>query len=107
MSTAMSRPVAPEGQRYGFASPAAEDFPQIIVLENTTICNLRCVHCPQGQGYTELPDYHAAYLEWDLFKKAIDEIAEHKITLLRYSPEGEALIHPQFLDQVRYTKEKG
>jgi MoaA/NifB/PqqE/SkfB family radical SAM enzyme len=92
---------------YGFQSTDAEQFPSIIVLENTTVCNLRCIHCPQGQGYPERPDYHAVYMDWDVYTKAIDEIAEHKITLLRYSPAGEALIHPQFLDQVAYAKNKG
>lgn len=93
--------------KYGFQSPEAVEFPQIIVLENTTVCNLRCIHCPQGQGYPDHPDYHALYMEWDVYKKAVDEIAEHKITLLRFSPSGEALIHPQFLDQVAYAKARG
>ena len=74
--------------KYGFQSEAHEDFPSIIILENTTVCNLRCIHCPQGQGYPEREDYHAVYMDWDVYKKAIDEIAQHKITLLRYSPAG-------------------
>ncbi len=92
---------------YDFASAAARDFPSIITLENTNVCNLRCVHCPQGQGYPDRPDYHATYMNWDVYTKAIDEIAQHQITLLRYSPDGEALIHPQFLDQTAYAKAKG
>jgi len=48
----------PSGIRYGFQSPEAAAFPSIIVLENTTVCNLRCIHCPQGQGYPEREDYH-------------------------------------------------
>jgi MoaA/NifB/PqqE/SkfB family radical SAM enzyme len=93
--------------KYGFQTPDAQAFPSIIILENTTVCNLRCIHCPQGQGYPEHPEYHALYMDWDIYKKAIDEIAENKITVLRYTPSGEALIHPQFLDQVAYAKEKG
>lgn len=94
-------------QQYGYQSAEAIDFPPIIILENTTVCNLRCIHCPQGQGYPEREDYRAVYMPWDVYTKAIDEISKHKITLLRYSPAGEALIHPQFIDQVRYAKEKG
>jgi len=93
--------------KYGFTIEGSEEFPPMIVLENTTVCNLRCIHCPQGQGYPEREDYKAVYMPWDVYTKAIDEIAQHKITLLRYSPAGEALIHPQFIDQVRYAKEKG
>src|SRR5215831_11251441 len=99
--------IAPAGGAYGFQSAEAQDFPQIIVLENTTVCNLRCIHCPQGQGYPERDDYHAVYMPWATYTAAIDEIAQHRIILLRYSPAGEALIHPQFIDQVRYALEKG
>lgn len=94
-------------QKFGFADQAAASFPQTIVLETTNVCNLRCIHCPQGQGYPERPDYVAAYMDWDVYTKAIDEIAQHKISLLRFSPAGEALVHPQFLDQMAYAKAKG
>jgi pyruvate-formate lyase-activating enzyme len=99
----MSRPLPV----YDFATPAAKEFPSIITLENTNVCNLRCVHCPQGQGFPDRPDFHATYMSWDVYTKAIDEIAQYPITLLRYSPDGEALIHPQFLDQTAYAKAKG
>ncbi len=93
--------------RHGFQSPSAQEFPPIIVLETTTVCNLKCVHCYHGQGYTEHPDYHAVFMEWDIFKKAMDEVAANKITVMRISPAGEALLHPQFLDQLAYIKELG
>jgi MoaA/NifB/PqqE/SkfB family radical SAM enzyme len=92
---------------YDFPSPAARAFPSMIILENTTVCNLRCIHCPQGQGYPDHPDYKAEYMAWDVYTRCIDEIAANEITLLRYGPAGEALIHPQFVDQVRYAKDKG
>ena len=93
--------------RYGFQSPEAAVFPPIIVLENTNVCNLRCIHCPQAHGYPERQDFYAHYMDWEIYKKAIDEIAEHKINHLRFSPAGEALIHPQILDQLAYAKAKG
>ncbi len=105
MSNQVDTPMA--ASRYGFQSAGAQAFPPLIVLENTTVCNLRCIHCPQGQGYPEHPDYKAQYMDWDVYTKAIDEIARHEITLLRFSPSGEALIHPQILDQVAYAKAKG
>lgn len=92
---------------HDFADEQARSFPQIIVLENTTVCNLRCVHCAVGNGYPERDDYVPIYMEWEHYTKAIDEIAKHKINHLRYSPAGEALIHPQFLDQVAYAKNAG
>jgi MoaA/NifB/PqqE/SkfB family radical SAM enzyme len=46
-------------------------------------------------------------MDWEIYKKAIDEIAENKIDLLRFAPAGEALMHRQFLDQIAYAKGKG
>lgn len=92
---------------YDFESPTARQFPQIIALETTNVCNLRCIHCPQSQGYTKHPHYKPSFMEWDVYKKVIDEISDHKITVLRIAPAGEALVHPQFLDQMAYAKAKG
>jgi uncharacterized radical SAM superfamily Fe-S cluster-containing enzyme len=92
---------------YGFADEKARAFPQTIVVETTNVCNLRCIHCPQGQGFPDAPEYRAHYMPWDLYRKMIDEIAQYQITLLRISPAGEALVHPQFLDQIAYAKSKG
>ncbi len=92
---------------YGFEDSHARAFPQTIVVETTNVCNLRCIHCPQGQGLPECPHYRPEYMSWDVFKKMIDEISQHKITLMRISPAGEALVHPQFLDQIAYAKGKG
>lgn len=91
----------------GFQSAAAREFPPIVILNNTSVCNLRCVHCPQGQGYTDRPDYEATYMAWDIFTKAMDEIAENEITMLRFASDGEPLIHPEGLDQIAYAKMKG
>jgi MoaA/NifB/PqqE/SkfB family radical SAM enzyme len=92
--------------KYGFQSKDAEEFPPIIVLENTTVCNLKCIHCAHGHGYTERPEYHASFMKWDLYKKIIDEISENKFSFLRMSPAGEALLHPELIDQVAYAKQK-
>jgi len=92
---------------FGFQTEKAKIFPPIIVLETTNVCNLRCIHCPQGQGYPTSPGYRATYMPWETYKKTIDEIALYDIDLLRFAPAGEALVHPQFLDQIKYAKSKG
>jgi uncharacterized radical SAM superfamily Fe-S cluster-containing enzyme len=102
--SAEPRAVKPQ---YDFADEDARAFPQTIVLETTNVCNLRCIHCPQGQGYPDTPHYKATYMPWDQYKTVIDEIAKYKISLLRLSPAGEALVHPQFLDQIAYAKQMG
>lgn len=90
-----------------FPNNQSKEFPMLIVLENTNVCNLRCIHCPIGQGWTETEHYKPTYLKWEIFKKIIDEISENHITQLIFSPEGENFVHPQFIDQLNYCKEKG
>ncbi len=96
-----------DGVTFGFQTEDAKSFPPIVVLETTNVCNLRCIHCPQGNGYPDSPDYRPHYMSWETYTKVIDEIAENKVELVRFAPAGEALVHPQFLDQIAYAKSKG
>jgi len=93
--------------KYDFENSSSKKFPMLIVLENTNVCNLRCIHCPIGQGWTETPHYKPSYMSWNIYKKIIDEISQHTITQLIFSPEGENLVHPEFIDQLIYAKEMG
>ena len=45
-------------------------------------------------------------MKWNTYKKVIDEISEYEIQQLIFSPEGENLVHPQFIDQLNYAKRK-
>ena len=92
--------------KYDFKSNSEKKFPMLIVLENTNVCNLRCIHCPIGNGWTETPHYKPTYMKWNTYKKVIDEISEYEIQQLIFSPEGENLVHPQFIDQLNYAKRK-
>lgn len=89
---------------YTFNSSESKKFPELIVLENTNVCNLRCIHCPIGNGWTETPHYRPQYMMWHVYKKIIDEISKFKIQQLIFSPEGENLVHPEFIDQLNYAK---
>lgn len=93
--------------KYDFKSDLEKKFPMLVVLENTNVCNLRCIHCPIGNGWTETPHYKPKYMKWEIFKKIVDEIANYNIQQLIFSPEGENLVHPEFIDQLNYSKERG
>ena len=92
---------------YNFKSDQEKEFPMLIVLENTNVCNLRCIHCPIGNGWTETPHYKPTYMKWKTYKMIIDEISKYQIQQLIFSPEGENLVHPQFIDQLNYAKKNG
>lgn len=91
---------------FGFNSQTSKLFPELIVLENTNVCNLRCIHCPIGNGWTDKSSYKASYMKWNIYKKIIDEISNYKIEQLIFSPAGENFIHPEFIDQLDYAKQK-
>lgn len=82
---------------------SANVFPQDIVLESTTFCNLNCIMCSnrkitRGKGK----------MRWTLYRKILDEVAlkaadKVRLWLCFY---GEPLMDPDLLDRVILAKEK-
>jgi len=81
------------------------DYPVLIDLELSSKCNL---HCPMCYTITEefLSKVDKKYMEIDLFKKIIDEVAG-KVFAIRLSLRGESTLNRHFIDAVKYAKDKG
>lgn len=81
------------------------DYPLLVDLELSSLCNLRCPFC-----YTQSGDFkqqvNATLMDFGLFTKVIDEIAD-KVFAIRLSLRGEPTIHPRFMDAIRYAKARG
>lgn len=81
------------------------DYPLLVDLELSSLCNLRCPFC-----YTMSEDFkkqaHATLMDFELFRKVIDEIGD-KVFAIRLSLRGEPTIHPHFIDAIRYARLKG
>lgn len=81
------------------------EYPPQVDIELASACNLKCPMC-----YTITDDFKQnvkkMYMDFDLFKKIVDEVAG-KIYALRLSWRGESTLHPRFVEAVRYAKEKG
>jgi len=81
------------------------DYPLLVDLELSSICNLRCPMCP-----TTTIDYKKmvkrGLMDLDLAKKIIDEI-QGKVYSLRLSLVGEPTLNPHFLEILSYAKQKG
>jgi len=74
-----------------------------VYLELTNTCNLRCDFCP-----SRVSKRKRQFMEFDLFRTAVDEIARKSITrLIGFHILGEPLLHPRLLDAVQYVKNKG
>lgn len=79
-------------------------FPQHVDIEITNVCNMNCPMC-----YTVLPAFvrlKHGFMEFDLYKKIVNECAEHGAYSIRLSIRGETLLHPDLIQMIRYAKKK-
>ena len=86
-------------------SQVVSDYPLLVDIELSSICNLRCPMC-----YTITDEFNKVVnttrMDFDLYKKIIDEIGG-KVPAIRLSLRGEATLHPKFIDCISYAKERG
>jgi MoaA/NifB/PqqE/SkfB family radical SAM enzyme len=94
------------GQRpYGFYGRLTGDFPSQIVVDVTEVCNLACVHCPHPE-FEKSRHYEARYLDPALNMKMVDEVRDYgqkSTQYIRYTGEGEPLVHPNGYDMIEYA----
>ena len=79
----------------------AGEFPRRIEIELACTCNLNCTYCPR-KHLQKL----RGFMELELFKKVIDEIAPYPETILVLHRRGESLLHPEFIRICEYIKAK-
>ena len=76
-----------------------------INLALSNRCNAKCIWCPSSRGTSQNFD-----MSFDIVKKIINEVCEEtfpwEIKMIHLSENGEALYNPEFLNIVRYIKEK-
>ncbi len=86
------------------------DFPDHVDIETTNACNMKCPMCYRDKIWKQrfnFKDKSMGFLDFDLYKKIIDECAAHGTFSIRLSWRGEPLVHPRVVDLVKYAKEKG
>lgn len=79
-------------------------FPQEVWIENTNHCNAACVMCPR-----ELQSRDKGIMNFDLYKKIIDEISVYKEEVKRVHMHnfGEPLLDKKLPERIKYAKSKG
>jgi pyruvate-formate lyase-activating enzyme len=88
---------------YTAHNPRPWAYPQRMYLESTNACNLRCIMCPTGRG---LAQRRKGYLDWDLFRQVVDEMAPH-VAMTTLHIWGEPLLHPRIVDMIAYCHDHG
>ena len=85
-------------------SNKVENFPLFLDIEATSACNLRCPDCVQT-----INKQKAGYMDFDLFKKIINEASEQGCYGCKFHTigRGEPLLHKDIAKMVAYAKKKG
>ena len=80
------------------------DFPIHMDLETTSVCNFRCVMCPQSYDREGI-DF--GFMSLDLFKKVIDEGVQNGLCSVKFNWRGEPFLNPDIYEMIKYAKDKG
>ena len=75
------------------------EAPFAIDVSISSFCNLKCKFCFHYEN-----DFKKELMDISLFKKIVDDLEQFQrpIKKVRFSGSGESLIHPQFLEMLRY-----
>ena len=78
------------------------DFPPYLLIEPTSICNLRCVMCFQvDESFTRDKSF-MGHMDWDLFTSLVDQAKEHRCHSVTLASRGEPMLHKQIGKMLRY-----
>jgi hypothetical protein len=80
----------------------APRWPDIVQIESTNLCNAKCVFCPRDEMHRR-----QGVMDFDLYRKVVDECAALGITHVREHNYGEPFLDRQLVEKVRYAKAKG
>ena len=83
-----------------------DDFPPLVQIEPSSICNFRCVFCFEtDKNFTNKKNGFMGTMKVDLFKNIIDQI-ENKVEFVTLASRGEPLVSKEFERMIKYTSEK-
>jgi len=84
-----------------------EDFPLHLDLEASRSCNLRCPMCPRTIKIERGEELDEGDMDFELYKKIVDEGAREGLYSIKLSYLGEPLVCKDLVKMVAYAKEKG
>jgi MoaA/NifB/PqqE/SkfB family radical SAM enzyme len=83
-----------------------EEYPPCVQIEPASICNYRCVMCYQSDtSFSDKKNNFMGFMQFDLFKKIIDEI-EGKVQGVTLASRGEPTLNKKIIDFINYCKGK-
>jgi len=79
------------------------DFPRLMDVELTNICNFHCLMCPVGTNVQQRPK---GCMSEEVFTRVLDQAAEYS-TPLRFILWGEPTLHPHWLEWMETAVRRG
>ena len=74
-------------------------------------CNFRCGYCLHSldAAALERKGFRRQYMEFDLYRKAVDNVAAQgwHLKAMIFAGHGEPLLHPRIAEMIAYAKERG
>jgi len=92
--------------QFGFETEAAQEFPRYVMYDVNNVCNARCPFCPQS-AIAQSEDFEPRHLDWDVFVRTIEETARYPVELVRFTGDGEPLLHPRMTDMIAHARAVG
>ena len=86
---------------YGFETYEGVFFPQYVMFDVTNQCNAKCIHCPQSIGFDG--DDNPTYLSKYFVKDVIDECKKFGTKFIRFTGDGEPLLHKDIWEILSYS----
>jgi len=82
------------------------DFPIYLLIEPVSACNLRCIMCFQIDETFTSDNTFMGMIDFELFKKIIDEAVEGGTRAITLASRGEPTLHPKLGEMLEYCSGK-
>ena len=83
----------------------APEIPAYLLIEPTSICNMRCPMCFQTDKSFTSKEYMGK-MNFNFFKSIIDEAVSLGIGSITMASRGEPTLHPELINMLDYTQGK-
>ena len=90
-------------KEYSNGVEEVSSFPNMIHIEPTNHCNLKCIMCPQPNEMKRVK----GLMKIDLFKSIIDELKSTPAEFVYLHQFGESLLHKSIYEMIDYAEEAG
>ena len=84
-----------------------EKYPLHLDIGITNVCNLKCTFCARTVLVEQEKFRKAAHMDFELFKKIIDEASTLGTFSINLNLLNEPLTNPDLVPMIKYAKEKG